>query len=131
MSPWLALTLLTAGLNLSAFLAIRGRWGRIVVPLAGGALGGTLLGDALGSALGIGALQIGDYHLLAASVTAQIAMVAILLGSVLVPAAGEPFGRAPRRQRGIAPGESRQEAANDPAAPPGGAGSADDAPSGR
>jgi hypothetical protein len=85
MSPWVVLTALVAAINLAAFLVMRGRWGRIVVPLAMAALIGTAAGDLAGSAVGLEVLRIGDFHLLAASVGAQLGMLVTVLVSAMLP----------------------------------------------
>ena len=85
MSPWLVLSLLTAGINLSIFLLFRGRWDRIVPMLALAALVGAMVGNALGDATRVEAVRIGDFNLLAASVVAQLGMLATLLLTVLGP----------------------------------------------
>jgi hypothetical protein len=86
-TPWLVLTVLVAGANWAALLAVRGHWGRIALPLALASLAGTAAGDAVGRRTGLELIQIGDFHLVAASVIAQLAMVAVLLVGSLVPSA--------------------------------------------
>lgn len=83
------LTALVAAINLVAFVALRGRWGRVVGPLAIAALLGTVAGDAVGARTGLEPLRLGDYHLLAASVGAQLAMLITLLLVALVPQASD------------------------------------------
>lgn len=85
MTPWLLLALLTAGINLSIFILVRGRWDRLLPPLALAAVIGSIAGNALGEAMGVGALRIGDFHLLTASLVAQLAMLAATLLFVLAP----------------------------------------------
>ncbi len=84
-TPWLLLTVLVAGSNWAALLAIRGRWGRIAAALAVASLVGTAAGDAIGRRTGLELVQIGGFHLIAASVTAQAFMIAVLLLGSLVP----------------------------------------------
>jgi hypothetical protein len=79
------LTALVAAINLAGFIALRGRWGRVVIPLAVAALLGTVAGDAVGSRTGLEPLRLGDYHVVAASVGAQLAMLVTLLLSALAP----------------------------------------------
>jgi hypothetical protein len=87
------LTALVAAINLVAFVALRGRWGRVVGPLAVAALLGTVAGDAVGARTGLEPLRLGDYHLVAASVGAQLAMLITLLLVALLPqAADRPSG---------------------------------------
>ncbi len=85
MTPWLLLTALVAAINWAAFIALRGRWGRIAPVLLLAALGGTAAGEVIGSATGLEPVQLGDFHLVAASVGAQLAMLVTLLGATLLP----------------------------------------------
>jgi hypothetical protein len=85
LGPWLVWVPLLALLNLLLFIAVRGRWGRIVLALAGASVAGVVIGDAVGQALGIDLLRIGDMHVLAASVAAQVLMVAVTLLAALGP----------------------------------------------
>jgi hypothetical protein len=85
LGPWLVWVPLLALLNLLLFIAVRGRWGRIVWALAGASAAGVVIGDAIGGALGIGLLRIGDMHVLSASVAAQVFMVAATLLAALGP----------------------------------------------
>ena len=89
MTPWLLITVLLAVINLAAFLVLRGRWGRIVGLLALASLLGTILGDAVGGATGLELLTLGDYHVLAASVGAQLLMLGTLLLVAMLPTADE------------------------------------------
>lgn len=89
MTPWLAITALLAIINLAAFLAVRGRWGRIVGLLALASLLGTIVGDAVGGATGLDVLVLGDYHVLAASIGAQLLMLGTLLLVAMLPTADE------------------------------------------
>ena len=84
-TPWLVMTVLVAGANWAALLAVRGRWGRIAAALALASLAGTAAGDAVGRRTGLELIQIGDFHLVAASAVAQVAMIAVLLGGSLMP----------------------------------------------
>ena len=85
MTPWLLITVLLAAINLFALLVVRGRWGRIVIALAVASLIGTALGNAVGAITGLEVLRLGDYHVLAASVGAQLCMLGTLLLSALLP----------------------------------------------
>ena len=87
MTPWLLITALLGLINLLGFLAVRGRFGRGVVPLAAAALLGTALGNLVGGLIGMELLRLGDYHVLAASVGAQLLMLGTLLLGALVPQA--------------------------------------------
>lgn len=87
MAPWMLLTVLVAAINLSALLAVRGRWGRVVWLLIPAALAGTAAGNALGAATDVELLRVGDFHVVAASAVAQLAMLAALLLRHLGPTA--------------------------------------------
>jgi hypothetical protein len=92
MTPWLLITALLATINLTGLLALRGRWGRSVLALAVAALLGTAAGDAVGRATGLEVLRLGDYHVVAASVGAQLLMLGTLLLAALLPSASERGG---------------------------------------
>lgn len=85
MPPWLLWVPLLAAINLLAFLAVRGRWGRIVLALALASVVGVVIGDAVGGAIRLDVVRIGDMHVLAASIGAQLAMVVVTLLSALGP----------------------------------------------
>jgi hypothetical protein len=85
MTPWLLLTAFSAALNLLAFIWVRGHWGRIVPILALASVLGTVVGNAIGERIGFDLLRVGDFRLLAASVVAQLAMLAVVLLAALGP----------------------------------------------
>jgi hypothetical protein len=85
MPPWLIWVPMLALINLLVFIAIRGRWGRSVLGLAVAAVIGVLIGDQVGERTGLELLRIGDMHIIAASVAAQVLMVAVSLLSALGP----------------------------------------------
>ena len=85
MTPWLVLSVFTAALNLLAFIWIRNRWGRVVPLLAVASLLGTVIGNAIGERLGIDLLRIGDFQMGAASIAAQMAMLAVVLLGAMGP----------------------------------------------
>lgn len=89
MTPWLLITVLLAIVNLAAFLVVRGRWGRMVGLLALASLLGTIVGDAVGGATGLDVLVLGDYHVLAACIGAQLLMLGTLLLVAMLPTADE------------------------------------------
>jgi hypothetical protein len=84
-TPWLLITLLLAAINLLGLLVVLGRWGRLVVALAAASLLGTALGNAVGGMTGLELLRLGDYHVVAASIGAQLLMLGTLLLSALAP----------------------------------------------
>ena len=75
----MVLVLLTAGINVSLFVLIRGRWDRAVPAFALAALVGAAIGNAAGDLMRFHLLRIGDFNFLAASAVAQLAMLAALL----------------------------------------------------
>ena len=89
MTPWLLITVLLAVVNLLGLLAVLGRWGRRALALALAALLGTALGNAVGGLTGLEVLRLGDYHVVAASVGAQLLMLGTLLFGTLLPGDSE------------------------------------------
>jgi hypothetical protein len=89
MTPWMLITVLLAVVNLAGLLALRGRWGRVVLVLALASLLGTAAGDAVGRATRLEVLKLGDYHVVAASVGAQLLMLVTLLLAALLPSGSE------------------------------------------
>ena len=85
MPPWLIWVPMLALINLLVFIAIRGRWGKSVLLLAVVAVVGVVIGDQVGERTGLEPLRIGDMHIVAASVAAQVLMVAVSLLSALGP----------------------------------------------
>ena len=85
MPAWVVWIPLLAAINLFLFVAVRGRWGRIVLALAVASVVGVAVGDWVASVTGLEVLRIGDMHVLAASVTAQLLMVAVTLLAALGP----------------------------------------------
>ncbi len=85
LGPWLVWVPLLALINLLLFVAIRGRWGRTVLVLAVASVAGVVIGDWVGERLGLELLRIGDMHVLAASVAAQVLMLAVALLGALGP----------------------------------------------
>ena len=71
--------------NLLVFIAVRGRWGRVVLVLGVASLAGVLIGNWLGEAVGIEMLRIGDMNVLAASLLAQAFMLVVTLLGALGP----------------------------------------------
>jgi hypothetical protein len=85
LGPWLVWVPLLALINLLVFVAIRGRWGRIVLALGLASVAGVVIGDWMGERLGLELFRIGDMHVVAASVGAQLLMVAVTLLAALGP----------------------------------------------
>jgi hypothetical protein len=85
LGPWIVWVPMLALINLLLFLAVRGRWGRSVLALAAAAVIGVVIGDQIASRTGLEVLRIGDMHVVAASVTAQVLMVVVSLLAALGP----------------------------------------------
>lgn len=90
MIAWLIFVVFTAGINLFLFIAVRGRWGPLVPILAVAALVGTVAGNELGHRVGVDLLRIGSFEPVAASVVAQVAMLATVLLAALAPTEPPP-----------------------------------------
>jgi hypothetical protein len=84
-TPWLLITVLLAAINLLGLLKVLGRWGRVVLALAVAAVLGTALGNAVGGLTGMEVLRLGDYHVVSASIGAQLLMLGTLLLGALLP----------------------------------------------
>ena len=85
LGPWLVWVPLVALINLLVFVAIRGRWGRVVLVLGLASIAGVVIGDWAAERLGLEILRIGDMHVVAASIGAQLLMVAVTLLAALGP----------------------------------------------
>lgn len=85
LGPWLVWVPLLAFVNLMIFIAVRGKWGRIALVLFAAAIVGVVLGDRIGEATGLEILRVGDMHVVAASVTAQLLMIVVTLLGALGP----------------------------------------------
>jgi len=90
MTPWMVLTAFVAAINLTVFIALRGRWDRRLLILALASLLGTATGNAIGARTGLELVRIGDFHLLAACLGAQFAMLATDLLAQLGPSRPPP-----------------------------------------
>ena len=85
MPPWLIWVPMLALINLLVFIAVRGRWGKSVLAWGVAAVIGVVIGDQVGGRTRLELLRIGDMHIVAASVAAQLLMVAVSLLSALGP----------------------------------------------
>lgn len=94
MTPWVLLAVLVAAINWAGFIAVRGRWGRMAIALGLASLAGTGLGEAVGAATGLEVVRLGDFHLVAACVGAQLAMLVTLLGAAVLPSGAGADGEA-------------------------------------
>ena len=73
-------------INLLVFITVRGRWGgRSFLALAVAAVAGVVIGDQVAARTGLEILRIGDMHVMAASVGAQVLMVVVSLLGALGP----------------------------------------------
>lgn len=71
--------------HVSAYVFIRGRAGARLPLLIVAAVLGAWAGDAVGGRLALDPMRIGDFHLLAASIVAWLAIGLVAILSVLVP----------------------------------------------
>jgi hypothetical protein len=94
MIAWAILVLFCAGINLFVCIAVRGRWGRMVPILALASVLGTIAGNAIGERIDLHLLRIGSFEFVAASVAAQVAMLAALLLAALAPTEAAPDDKA-------------------------------------
>jgi hypothetical protein len=85
LGPWAIWVPLLALINLLIFLTIRGRWGKSALALAAAAVIGVVIGDQVAARTGLEVLRIGDMHVLAASVAAQVLMLVVALLGALGP----------------------------------------------
>ncbi|MGH2383101.1 MAG: hypothetical protein ACRDG7_18015 [Candidatus Limnocylindria bacterium] len=85
MPPWLVWVPILAIINLLLFIVVRGRWGKSVLALAVAAVIGVVIGDQVAGLTQLEVLRIGDMHVVAASVGAQLFMVAFTLLGALGP----------------------------------------------
>ena len=85
LGPWLVWVPLLAAINLLLFIAVRGRWGRIVPVLGAAAVIGVIVGDLVGERIGLEIVRIGDMNVLSASIAAQLLMLAVSLLGALGP----------------------------------------------
>lgn len=85
LGPWVIWVPLLALVNWLVFLAVRGRWGRSALALAVAAVIGIVIGDQVAARTGLEILRVGDMHVLAASVAAQVLMLVVSLLAALGP----------------------------------------------
>ncbi len=84
--PAIVLAAILALFHVSAYVFIRGRAGGRVPVLLVAAFLGAWAGDAMATRLDIDPVRIGDFHVLAASVLAWLAIGIVALLSVMAPA---------------------------------------------
>jgi hypothetical protein len=85
LGPWAIWVPLLALVNWLLFLAIRGRWGKSALALLVAAVIGIVIGDQVAARTGLEILRVGDMHVLAASVAAQVLMLVVSLLAALGP----------------------------------------------
>jgi hypothetical protein len=85
LGPWLVWVPLLALINLLIFLTIRGRWGKSALALLVAAVVGVVIGDQVAARTELEVLRVGDMHVLAASVAAQVLMLIVALLGALGP----------------------------------------------
>jgi hypothetical protein len=86
------LALLVGIFHAALFVLIRGSAGGQLPLLVIAAFLGAWAGDAIGARLGLNILQIGDFHLLAASIMAWVGIGVVALVAVLGPSRREKLG---------------------------------------
>ena len=91
--PAPVLAILVGVFHTGLFVFIRGSAGGQLPLLLIASVLGAWAGDALGSRLGIDVLRIGDFRLLAASVTAWVGLAIVATIAILGPARRASAGR--------------------------------------
>jgi hypothetical protein len=107
--PAIVLAAILALFHVSAYVFIRGRAGARVPVLLVVAFLGAWAGDAAAGRLDVDPIRIGDFHVLAASVFAWLAIGVVAILAVMAPTAREraiprePSGREPGPRDGSQP----------------------------
>lgn len=83
--PSVVLAAILAVFHVSAYVFIRGSAGNRLPWLLVGAFLGAWAGDALGSRINIDPIRIGDFHVIAASILAWVAIGLVAVLSILGP----------------------------------------------
>jgi hypothetical protein len=86
-------TALVAAINLTLFVAIRGRWGRELPFLVVAAVIGTLAGNLLATLLEVDILVLGEFHLIGAVIGGQLALIVTAAVATLLAGTGGSPGR--------------------------------------
>ena len=81
--PAIVLAAVFAVFHASAYVFIRGTAGSRVPAILAAAFVGAWAGDALGARLGTDPVRIGDFHVIAASILAWVAMGVVAVVSIL------------------------------------------------
>ncbi len=90
--PAPVLALLVGIFHTALFVLIRGSAGGQLPLLVVAAFLGAWAGDAIGARLGLNLLQIGDFHLVAASIMAWVGIGVVTLVAVLGPSRRSKVG---------------------------------------
>jgi hypothetical protein len=88
--PAIALAAILALFHVSAYVFVRGKAGARVPLLLLAAFLGAWAGDAIAGRLDVDPIRIGDFHVLAASVVAWLAILLVAVLTVLAPARTAP-----------------------------------------
>ncbi len=92
---WWIWAVASAVANLAVLVLIRGRWTRRVAWLALASMGGTVAGNLVAGRIGLEILTIGGFHLVAATIGAQLAMWVLILLAAAAPARRSPAATPP------------------------------------
>ena len=92
MVPWAIWTVLVAAINLTLFVALRGRWGREWLLLLVASFIGTALGNLGASLVGVDVLLLGEYHVVAATIGAQLGLLGTSAAITLIGTPGRSAG---------------------------------------
>jgi len=98
--PWLIWTALVSGINLTLFIAIRGRIDIPLLVLAAAAVIGTAAGNMAADLVGLDIARLGEFHLFGAVIGGQVALAATSILAYL----GTPRGRPGTPRDGSGPG---------------------------
>jgi hypothetical protein len=90
--PAPVLALLVGIFHTALFVLIRGSAGGQLPLLVIAAFLGAWAGDAIGARLGVSLLQIGDFHLLAASIMAWVGIAVVAVVAILGPSRRQKAG---------------------------------------
>ena len=88
--PAIVLAAILATFHVSAYVFVRGRAGARLPLLLLAAFLGAWAGDALAARLDVDPVRIGDFHVVAASIVAWLAIGIVVLLTVMAPARRPP-----------------------------------------
>jgi hypothetical protein len=84
---WAVWTVMVAGISLTLFVAVRGRWSGQALVLAVASLLGTAGGNFAAALLDFDLLVLGEFHLVGAVIGAQLALVSVAAIATLLSSA--------------------------------------------